>query len=314
MPCTAPIDAWRPSPNAPNRRLVFSPSKGAADLEPLKIPCGGCLSCRLSKSQQWAIRCTHEAKMFDHNVFATFTFNDEHLPDDYSVRVRDLQLLHKLMRQKYGPFRFFACGENGDQYGRPHYHAIYFGLELPDLRAVDRSSSGELLYESASLTKLWGKGRVILGTVTYQSAGYVARYSLKKQKAADADEYHTYLHPVTGELIKVSPPFVVMSRRPGVGITWLEKFHQDAFPSDFVMVEGVRRPVPQAYARWLEAHNSRLVQSTARRRRREGEARSDREAAMHAASGYGQSRLLTKHQLVALRAKQLLRPLEGEGT
>lgn len=258
--------------------------------------------------------------MHDENVFATFTFSDEHLPDDYSVHVEDLQYLHKSMRQKFGPFRFFACGENGDQFGRPHYHAIYFGLHLTDLVLVDRSSSGELLYESPALSATWGKGRVIIGKVTFRSAGYVARYSVKKQKAADGGELHTYLHPSTGELVKVARPFIVMSRRPGVGIPWLEKFHGDCFPSGFVIVEGKRRPVPAAYARWFEEHGaelhpraSQLVQSTRRRLRREGEARAEREAAAFAASGYGQSRLLTKHQLGILRAARLVRPLESEG-
>lgn len=313
MACTCPIDAWRPPDGAADRRLVFAPYKGSHGRH-VRIDCGQCMDCLLRRAQDWAVRCVHEAQLHEQCWFVTFTYNDAHLPDDYSVGVRPLQLLHKAMRQKLGPFRFFGCGENGEKYGRPHFHVIYFGLALDDLRLVDRAPGGDLLYESPTLTALWGKGRVVIGYVTLKSAGYVARYSTKKMSEGPTGERHVYLHPLTGELVKVAPPFVVMSRRPGIGQGWLDKYGGDAFPSDFVIVEGRRLPVPGYYLRQLDKLDGREAQGIRIRRVVRGARKGRAEAAAFAASGYGQSRLLSRHQIGQLRAKRLVRSLEEESS
>lgn len=309
MACTSPRDAWRPGPGAESRRLVFSPGRGYGDRH-LVVPCGQCMSCRLAKAREWAVRCVHEAAMHEDAWFVTMTYADEFLPPDFSVSVREVQLWHKRIRNNIAPCRSFTCGEYGSKLLRPHYHDLLFGLPLPDARLSGRSPGGDLLYESPSLTAAWGKGRVQLGRVTLQSAAYVARYTQKKIGGAMAVDYYRRIHPVTGEVVNVRPEFIVMSRMPGIGIPWFQKYASDCFPSDFVVVEGRKMPVPGAYLRQLpEAEQARILA----RRRARGEVVADREAAAHAASGYGQARLLTKHQLQGLRADRLTRSLEGEG-
>lgn len=119
------------------------------------------------------------------------------------------------------------------------------------------------------------------------------------------------MHPHTGELVQVRPEFIVMSRMPGIGYSWFQKFKGDAFPSDFLVVEGRKRPVPPYYLRLLE--DEAAAAAVVARRRSRGVARAAREAQAHAASGFGQARLLTKHQSQAERASRLVRELEGEG-
>ena len=68
--------------------------------------------------------------------FLTLTYADEHLPPNGSLVVADLQKFIKRLRKHYAKrnngikLRYYACGEYGDRYGRPHYHAIICGLSL----------------------------------------------------------------------------------------------------------------------------------------------------------------------------------------
>ena len=48
------------------------------------------------------------------------------------------------------------------------------------------------------------------------------------------------------------PEFALMSRRPGLGTTWFEKFASDAFPSDFLIVDGRKVRPPGFYLRKLD--------------------------------------------------------------
>lgn len=306
MPCTCPVNAWRPRPGAVDRRLVFSPTQGQADLHVL-IPCGSCTACRLDRAMAWATRCVHERQMHSSAVFITPTYADEHLPADLSVSVREMQLFNRRLRHEVGSFRFFCCGEYGDRTKRPHYHALLFGLDFDDKRPHSKSKSGELLYHSPRLERIWGKGSCLIGSVTLQSAGYCARYSLKKVTGEASAEHYRRVHPRTGEVFQVRPEFIQMSRMPGIGYTWFQQFKGDCFPSDHVVVDGQKRPVPPYYLRLLDEADQAAIRA---RRRRRGEARAAAESAAHAATGYGQSRLLTKHQSQELKAKRLVRELD----
>ena len=86
MPCYTPITGYASRALTKNgkRQIVFSPQKGFVDL-PMTIPCGQCIGCRLEKARQWAIRCVHESKMWEHNSFVTLTYNDFNLPIDGSI-------------------------------------------------------------------------------------------------------------------------------------------------------------------------------------------------------------------------------------
>jgi len=43
-----------------------------------------------------------------------------------------------------------------------------------------------------------------------------------------------------------------MSRRPGIGVRWFEKWQRDVFPDDFVVLRGRKMRPPKAYDRYLE--------------------------------------------------------------
>lgn len=261
MACFRPLHVYPAAPDSKDRRPVFSAHKSYAGAQAFVIPCGACEGCRLGRSRDWGTRLHHEASLHEHSVFLTPTYADEHLPDDLSVSVRTHQLFIKRCRAALGPLRFFGCGEYGGQLRRPHYHTILFGVDFADKRPWSKSGTGNVLYRSPTLEKLWPYGHCLIGSVTRDSAAYCARYCLKKVGGeAAADQYErSVLDPVTGEVRtwQVKPEFVVMSRRPGIGAVWFERFSEDAFPSDFVVIDGQKVSVPRFYVEKLRTATER---------------------------------------------------------
>lgn len=245
--------------------MVFVRSQGYVDL-PVQVPCGQCVGCRLERSRQWAIRCVHEAQMHEQNCFITLTYNDEHLPEDRSIDVREFQLFMKRLRFKYGSgIRFFHCGEYGEKTRRPHYHAILFGLDFED-KKLWKVENEFRIYTSEELQELWSDkdgsplGFCTLGAASFQSAAYVARYVMKKQTGPRSNYHYQWIDWKTFKRHKLRPEYVTMSRggttgKGGIGKAWLDKYKSDVFPSDFVVINGKKMRIPKAYDRWIEAEH-----------------------------------------------------------
>ncbi|WNK14184.1 MAG: replication initiator protein [Microvirus sp.] len=212
----------------------------------IEVPCGRCIGCRLDRARDWTTRLIHEASLHKPNWFATLTYDDQHLPNPPSLDYRDYQLFMKRARKHYGPFRFFMCGEYGDQTRRPHYHAILFGLPLDDLARWGGKDTAPT-FTSPTLTKIWGKGMIVLGQVNPQTAGYVARYNLKKVNGDRAEAHYRWVDPETGDSHQLVPEFCNMSRKPGIGADWYKKFHGDCHNHDFIIRDGSKTPVPRYY-------------------------------------------------------------------
>lgn len=143
--------------------------------------------------------------------------------------------------------RYFHCGEYGDLKGRPHYHALLFGVDFPDKR-VHVKRLGNIVYTSALLEELWLKqGFTSIGSVTFKSAAYVARYVLKKQLGPGADRFYRYVDTDTGEISPRLPEYTTMSLKPGIGSNWFAAYQADVFPGDFVIHGGQRYKTPRFY-------------------------------------------------------------------
>ncbi len=225
---------------------MFTSREGFAD-RPLDLPCGQCIGCRIERSRQWALRCVHEAQMHARNCFITLTYAPGRMPEGDSLDVRDWQKFAKRLRKNYGPFRFFHCGEYGDENLRPHYHACMFGIDFSEDRVFHEDRGKYRLFRSGELDKAWGLGFATVGSLTYESAGYVARYCTKKATGKLADERYARVDYDTGELYYVKPEYSTMSRRPGLGSTWFDKFGSEVFPSDEVVHGGKRFRPPSFY-------------------------------------------------------------------
>lgn len=167
----------------------------------------------------------------------------------------------KSLRKKYGSgIRFFACGEYGEGGTRkwnPHYHLIIFNHDFEDKELWKRNKRNEPVYISPSLARLWPMGFSSIGAVTFESAAYVARYIMKKVTGEQAENHYEWIDPDTGEICPLEPEFTTMSRRPGIGHDWYQKWKDDVFPSDFIIVDGRKMRPPKYYDRLLEEANER---------------------------------------------------------
>lgn len=162
--------------------------------------------------------------------FVTLTYADEHLPMKPSSNLPSLSAEHvssflKRLRDRVKPskLRFFAVGEYGDQTERPHYHLALFGLSSCRWGG---SRYGRLYPDCCAPCDLvrscWGMGNVYLGSLTQDSAQYIAGYVVKKMTGKDDIR-----------LQGRDPEFCRMSRRPGIGCFASDELASQLLAADF---------------------------------------------------------------------------------
>lgn len=202
MPC---VDPFISSQDAMSGRVTLGLSlsrfvrEGIGDealsAASLLVPCNSCVGCQIARAREWAIRCSLELQLHPVASFVTLTYSDKYVPPTLSRR--DLSRFVRYMRRAVGSFRFFGCGEYGERRERPHYHAILFGTA-----------------EREAAERAWGKGFVTMDAVTPARVSYVAGYCAKKlgfhRPRGEEIDYST------GEVYLHQPPFLQMSRNPGI--------------------------------------------------------------------------------------------------
>jgi len=222
----------------------------------------------------------HEAQMHEASCLLSLTYADEHLPpESLSIRkdrkgggyklVRydgptlhrpDFQNFMKRLRKRFvwqfpdhrpaqlgcvKGIRYFHCGEYGETFGRPHYHALLFGFDFPDKHFLGMRDEYPV-FRSAILEELWPYGRSEIGTVTFASAAYVARYISKKQAF---------------RLGNVAPEYATMSLKPGIGANWFSTFGMEVYPSDRVAIRGQEMKPPRYYDKLYEGKDGFLMEA-----------------------------------------------------
>ena len=107
------------------------------------------------------------------------------------------------------------------------------------------------IYTSQNLLDVWQLGHVTTQDVTFKSCSYVARYVTKKINGNLADDHYSRVSPVDGQRYNVAPEFAVMSRRPGIGATYVAQFKSDFYPSGYIVVDGRKQAIPNYYINQL---------------------------------------------------------------
>ena len=136
-------------------------------------------------------------------------------------------------------------GEYGTLNERPHYHAILFNWDWKDKEYFKTTGSGEKIYTSNLLQKLWPYGYSSTAAMTFESAAYIARYCLQKITGQQAEE-HYKRYDMLGEY-QLNPEFNNMSRRPGIGADWLNFYKEDVYNDDMIVINGKESRVPAYY-------------------------------------------------------------------
>ena len=286
--CYKPMVAWMPLPETErarerhhlptdNKPRFFNcepPVKAQRYYERMEFACKQCISCRLNKSMEWAGRIAGESKLYERNCFLTLTYSDENLPENNVLSLPDLQKFKKRLRKKchghqevYGvklrpgqknPIRSYECGEYGDQFGRAHYHMALLNYKPYDLEYHKTNKHGDKLYTSKTLDAIWGLGKVYIGELNVSSASYVARYITKKINGDAKAAHYAKINQETGECYTEKQEFATMSRKPGIGVPFFNKYKSDFMQGKMTM----RSRTGQILQRKIPVHFQNLLEQT----------------------------------------------------
>lgn len=240
MRCTSPRTVGF---YADGKTICWSPKKYSKEYATFQLPCGKCIECRLDYARQWAVRCVHEAQMYEKNSFITLTYSDENLKNPKLVYSDFQKFMKKLRKTQNDPVGMFVTGEYGELTKRPHWHAIVFNWRPNDCVPKYKNIRGDQVYSSATLDKLWSNGIAELGSVTFESAGYCARYAAKKL-VHGKDNEHDY------------QPISRKSSKHAIGKKWLEQFWPDVFNGGSVILrDGTAIGIPRYYEKWFRENH-----------------------------------------------------------
>lgn len=223
------------------RSIVFDKSRGFSDREQV-VSCGRCIGCRRDEALSWSVRSWHEYQMVSKSCALTLTYSEDNCPR--SISIDELQRFFKRLRKNTGAdFRYIACGEYGEDFGRPHYHACVFGMDFSaDHIFYKRASDGTPLYNSAELNKSWKFGHATEGVVSFSTACYVAGYVVKKVSGSRADAHYD------GR----DAEFRLSSTKPALGRRWFEKYWKDCLNDEIILPSGGSAPLPKYYLDLLD--------------------------------------------------------------
>lgn len=207
-------------------------------IQAVHVGCGKCLPCLSNKRNDWIFRLTQEYRASSTAQFVTLTYNEKFCPD--GLCKSHLQKFFKRLR-KHDPknrIRYFAVGEYGSKYGRPHYHILLFNAD--DLGDTVRAS-----------WKLKGEpiGIVDIRPVNEARIKYITKYILQPEL-------------VFKDLPK---PFVLMSRRYGIGAAYLTDemiaWHR-ADDRTYAYLDEVKTKLPRYYKEkiWYRIKYDQTVQ------------------------------------------------------
>ncbi len=192
----------------------------------IKVRCGYCPDCLLHRGREWTCRLLAEHLVSGKNsTFITLTYDDLNLPSD-GVSKRSIQLFNKSMRN-FVDYRYYFVGEYGGEFGRPHYHAVLFGLDFTDCplfsNIVPNAKSGFNVN-----CDYWRKGFVHCETLTPNLASYICGYvnskiDIEKRRVMEAGR---------------NPTFNLMSLRPALGVPYFDKNYKKIIDDGYIKFFG----------------------------------------------------------------------------
>jgi hypothetical protein len=163
------------------------PQKNMQGSKGITVPCGRCRECKKLRATQWAFRIEQEKKRSRMTPMVTLTYDDDNVPwvhdqvtgkKRYTLQYYDITNFIKRVReyqtrklQTNDKIKYYYSAEYGSKLGRPHYHIVFFNLNLYHLSINKRHDI---------ISTLWGKGIVHIGqNNNIANAGYITHYTNK---------------------------------------------------------------------------------------------------------------------------------------
>lgn len=191
------------------------------------VPCGRCYDCRKAHAAKWQARLSNHNKGGTPPLFVTLTYNDDNL-----IYAGELPTLHKPDFQNFvkrirkltrAQVSYYAVGEYGGKFQRPHYHAIMWNVTV-DMVARAWSLDGKML------------GRIEAQQCADGAIRYVTNYTVKTRLSDD-------------QLLGRLPEFSLMSK--GLGNDYLtpemHQWHKQNKANYTILPGGIKSTLPRYY-------------------------------------------------------------------
>lgn len=208
----------------------------------LLVPCGRCGICIKSHKTSWQIRLKEEMNSATSAYFITLTY----AVSPPELIKSDFQKFMKRLRKnsKCGKIKYYAIGDYGDRFGRPHFHLLLYNYDQ-SLEWIEKSwKGGEFKLMS---------GFVKIDPMNFGNISYITNYVVNKTEWP--------LHD------KRQKPFMLCSR--GIGITYVDKmrdYHLQDISRTYYHDQGYRKAMPRYYKNKLYSEVKYLQQSKLRER------------------------------------------------
>lgn len=167
------------------------------------FPCGQCTPCTINARRVWTARLLLEANYHADVVFVTWTYKED---GNGSVDKADFRKYLASVRTQLNrlgvQFRYYAVGEYGDETGRPHYHAVLYGIPGKEYELLRKT----WLSRSHADSKVGGFVR--FDRFSPDLAAYITGYVAKK--------WHKRDRYAEQRLLGREREFSLTSRRPGL--------------------------------------------------------------------------------------------------
>ncbi len=142
------------------------------DVKTNVVPCGKCPKCRRDRQNAWVHRLTAEQKDSKSSAFITLTYEDPPLSFNGHQTLNPKHLTNfwkRLRKQNFvnnesDKIKYFAVGEYGTKFLRPHYHAIVYNI------------NPKLLQHNDKIQQIWSHGSVDIAQSSPASQRYTIGY------------------------------------------------------------------------------------------------------------------------------------------
>lgn len=161
------------------------------------VPCGKCANCLKTLRNAWSFRLINHLDHSENAYFITLTYEDRFLPKTTTnlptLDKIQLQAFFRNLKEDFPKIKYFAVGEYGGMFGRPHYHCIIFNMHN-DMDRVIRTISKSWYFDM----------RTSVYKLNAPLVNYTTKYIIKPFDYLEKSQL---------------PPFRLMSRGLGANFT-----------------------------------------------------------------------------------------------